>query len=228
MNDTDLEQRLRSQAGPREKGYVLASLPTSIDSPRASRRGGTVFGMAVLIPAVAAGVVAVAIGAAALSQPPRGLGTSESPTASPSVDVTGVCRPGELVAAAEDWGGAAGSRGTVVTIEILRRGGDCRVDEPFTVTIRTTTGVTLAEGASPAGPSEGILIGQWAGDARVGVSWSNWCDDPIRGDVVIALEFRHAGEVVVKPGGPRGSEIPPCMGDGLPPTISITALERTR
>ena len=224
MNDNDLERQLRTQAGPREEGYVPARLPMSPDEAPL-RRPSAVMRAAVLVPAVAAGVLTVAIGAALLSRPsPSSVGAgSETPSPIAS-EVKGACVPGGLGATAEDWGGAAGSRGTIVRIGTLQRGGDCLIDEPFTVTLRTASGVTLVEGTSPSG-SNGMKIGQMGGDAQVGVSWSNWCGDPIDGDIVIVFRFRRAGELAVAPGG-AAIATPPCNGQEDPPTVSVTKLER--
>src|SRR6187402_722919 len=122
MNDNDLERRLRAETGPREQGYAPSQLPETPDAaPGAPRRSHFMRG-ALVLGTVAAGVLAVLAASALMSPgaPNGGVGaggtsTSEA-TASPREPAA--CQPMDLELTAEPWGGAAGSRGTVVTISL--------------------------------------------------------------------------------------------------------------
>ena len=120
MSDNDLERRLRSESGPREQGYAPSPLPEAPDAAAgAPRRGGMMRG-ALVLGTVAAGVLAVLAASALMSPgaPNGGVGAGETstPRATASPPEPAACQPIDLEMVAEPWGGAAGSRGTVVTI----------------------------------------------------------------------------------------------------------------
>ncbi|HEX6138861.1 MAG TPA: hypothetical protein VF013_00165 [Candidatus Limnocylindria bacterium] len=240
MNDNEIERRLRAESGPRERGYVPVQLPFEPVHERVASRLPAGRAIA-LIGAVAAGVAAVVVGGAILGQGGApGVGTdvaSPTPTSSPAASAvepsaTSAATPSPPLAACtthdlgmdvESWGGAAGSRGTVVTLH-----GDanpCELGQPFDVAIRTDTGEVLASGRSPADESRSVVL-----DAqhpyRIGVEWSNWCGAGSYGQIAVVLVFPGWGEgmVLIAPEG-TPDQMPPCMNAAAPPTVSATGLQ---
>lgn len=238
MNDNDIERRLRAESGPRERGYVPVQLPFEPVRQRTASRFPAGRAIA-LLGTVAAGVAAVALGASILGQPGApGVGTdvtSPTPTSSPAASAlepsattaatpSPTCAGHKLGMDAERWGGAAGSRGTVVTLYGDADG--CELAQPFDVAIRTDTGEVLASGTSPANETGSVIL-----DAkhpyRIGVEWSNWCGDGGYGQIAVVLAFPGWGEreILIAPDG-TPDQMPPCMDVTAPPSVSATGLQR--
>src|SRR5437773_8052729 len=115
MNDQDLERELRSQRGPREDGYTPTRLPMTLDDgTTAGPRRSLVPRAALFAGAALAGALAVAVVAGILSGPGPDVGSGGSPSAQATALLPGDCGPSDVALSAEPWGGAAGSRGTVV------------------------------------------------------------------------------------------------------------------
>jgi hypothetical protein len=231
MNDQDLERELRSQRSPREDGYAPTRLPMTLDEAPAGRsgpaplvRGGLFAG------AVVAGVLAVAVVAAMLSGPgDRGVGVGKS-SASPSAEPSGssttasepaspaACVPDELRLEADPWGGAAGSRGTIVTVS--GSSGTCALDADPLAHVSDVHGTVLVSNAPGTGDTVTWPFGRAVNFA---VTWSNWCgaapDEPI--SLWISFEGAAAVPVTVPAGG--DDPVPPCSGDA-PSTLSVTLL----
>ncbi|HEX3220145.1 MAG TPA: hypothetical protein VHU77_09010 [Candidatus Limnocylindria bacterium] len=224
MNDNDLERQLRSQAGPREQGYVPARLPASPDEAP-SRRTSLMLRAAVLVPAVAAGVVAVAVAGALLNgQPGPGLGSEASPSApDPTASESAIrhCTAADLEWWSDPWTGAAGSRGTTLLLRGIASLDACRIDGSLSFYLSDNQGTTLAVGATA--PTDTRVRGGAA--YEIGLAWSNWCGaavQPLRLSVTLPGD-KH--EMLFPP--PDGTEIPvpPCNGPSLPSHLSPTDLQ---
>lgn len=240
MNHDDLERQLRSQSGPREHGYRPTALPVE-PGARAHRRG--------VSPVLRGGLFAAAAGAAVLavvivsggldgrfgvggdvSTPSPGDVKTQGPT--PSVAPSSgaepaACRPEDVVLTAEPWGGAAGSRGTSVTLSLADGAPACHPANVAYGRILDGTGATLVESAG--GPTDLPLLTLQSGTTfQVGVAWSNWCDAAPA--VPITLELRlgdWSDWAAVQPhlpgtGGP--DPVPPCIGEGGT-NLSVTGVQ---
>ena len=226
MNDNELERRLRSESGPREQGYEARALPASPES-KENRRRGNVLRVAVIAPAVAAGIMAVAIGGALLSAP-RGSnnGVGEGPTSTPTPlprydGERANCIDGDLVFAVEPWGGAAGSRGTTVTATLKDGRTPCPVSTFVTARIVDSDGEVVAAMEPYTLQVRPRVLLRPEDSLSFGVSWSNWCDDAP--NVPLALEF------VVGPSQETFSVppvlVPPCVGGGEASVLNVTELQ---
>jgi hypothetical protein len=228
MNDNDLERQLRTQAGPREQGYVPARLPGSLDHAGLRRRS-PLMRAAVFVPAVAAGVLVVAVAAAAIRGfgPGSNLGSGGSPAPSatavqPSSPAVASCRSQDFAWSTDPWTGAAGSRGTNVLLRGVASLDGCLVDGAITVEIRDAHGQLLASDTSTS--HQRIH----AGDVfELGIAWSNWCDtDPAQPlSAVLRLPGDAADVPLISSGG--DIPVPPCNGAGQPTNLSVTELQRS-
>ena len=231
MNNDDLERQLRAQAGPREAGYQPAVLPATIEGEPS--RPSRTLRLAVLVPAALAGVAVVLVAGLLLSQnAPRGVGSGVSPTITPSVQPTAsesgptACLPSHPMIWADPWGGAAGSRGTVVYIRVPD-GPPCQASVEVTARVTDRNGATVVvgrpgDGRALSGKVEVLELGKTFG---ITVLWSNWCGDepasPLR------LSIRLAGwtdfvPVTVAAGGI--DPVPPCNG-GNETVFSVSDLQ---
>ena len=221
MNDNDLERDLRSQRGPREEGYTPAGLPMTLDDGPAHAAGISRLPRAALFAGVAvAGALAVALvgGIFSGSGPDVGSG-SESPSAAASSPAVGVCTPVDVTLQREPWGGAAGSRGTVVTVSLADGRYPCALGGRVAGLISDASGAVLVSGQSAAAAAVKLEPNQ---AFTVGVAWSNWCGaDPA--SPVLALKFE--GWAAAIPVNRGDAPVPPCNGAGAPSALSVTGLE---
>jgi hypothetical protein len=230
MNDNDLERQLRTQAGPREEGYVPTRLPTSPDEVPA-RRPSPLMRAAVLIPAVAAGVVAVAVAGAVL----RGgagtkVGADLSPSSTPTatvVDGMPVCRNDDLAISAEPWGGAAGSRGTVLSVQLAEGRANCAlIPTTLAAQIADANGKVVITSKIPH-PMSRDVFELANGDVHTqSVVWSNWCgyQPTIPVSLSVSAEEGTNWKAVSVPAGGI-APVPPCSGASEPSTLTVTQLQ---
>jgi hypothetical protein len=228
MNDNDLERQLRAQAGPREEGYMPTRLPMSPDEAP-MRRPSPVLRAAVLVPAVAAGVLVVAVAAMAIrgvgsgsNVGSGGLSTPSASGAQPSSPAVVACRSQDFAWSTDPWTGAAGSRGTNVLMRGVTSLDGCTIDGSITVEIRDANGEVLSSGSSANHQHLG------AGDVfEVGIAWSNWCNSNPSGPLsaVLRLPGDAADVPLISSGG--DISIPPCNGPGQPTNLSVTDLQRS-
>lgn len=240
MKDNNLEDRLRSEMGPREQGYVASLLPEALGgrpSTGASRQQ-----MAVILSAVAAGIVVVAAGSLVFS---RGNGQNPGSIlpdafASPSgTPVPEACQPAEVFLSAEPWGAAAGSRGT--TVYIGYRGGpnptrfQCELPSGVGGEVLDALGnVLVRKEPVPGAPTvelrtpRSVPFTAWDGGYSIGVAWSNWCSDgpaaPLRLNLLVP-GWTAPVEVPVPAGG--ADPVPPCLGPSQPSNLSLTQPQRS-
>ncbi len=231
MNDQDLERQLRSQRGPREEGYVAARLPGTLDeAPVASRRPSRLQRSAMFVAAGVAGALAVAVAAGAFSGLGLGPGVGATGSSSPSAEAStpasgsGACGPQDVSLAAEPWGGAAGSRGTVVMVTLAAGRGTCTLGKGLTAetrdaneTVLATTGT--AESGEPVTLAPGVSF-------TIGMAWSNWCGATPAAPVSLALKMSGWESFAAVPVPTGGVDpVPPCMGSTEPTALSWTGLE---
>ena len=227
MNDKDLEHRLRSETGPREPGYVPAQLPATLEGERGRPRRA--LRLAVLVPAVLAGVAVVLVAGALLSQnEPDGVGSRVPPTAMPSVLPTaseqapgGRCTAADFAWTADPWMGAAGSRGTTVLMRGVVSLESCHIDGSVHVLLRDNNGGTVV--TTDADSSDVTVT---AGSVfEMGVAWSNWCGNEPPQPIQLSLTLPgDVNEVLPAPDRPD-IPVPPCNGPGLPSNLSVTDIQ---
>jgi hypothetical protein len=221
MNDNDPERRLRAEVGPREHGYVPIRLPASLHADGSGRRPSVLMRTAVLLPAAAAGILVVALVGAVLSGNGRiGLG-SGSGSASPggsggSSSGLADCRPGDLQLDAEPWGGAAGSRGTVVTVGLAAGHSACRLIGHPGARVLDANARTVVS-AEPSGTAALSVNGE--GRAQLYIEWSNWCGGQVEEPVSLQIVYGTQAFPLDVPSGTDA--VPPCLG-GEPTHLFIT------
>ncbi len=223
MNDNDLERRLRAESGPREEGYLPSQLPATLDSGT-DRRPSRAMRLAVLVPAVVAGVAVVAVAAALINgSGPDGVGAGPTPTAmpSPTQHEPAVCQPNDVEFTAEPWGGAAGSRGTVVTVGLADGRYPCLFAALPGARIEAQ-GATLVESEARGTSPTNVL--EDGTSAEFSVTWSNWCGEPSDSTNLVVV----SGGIDFPVAVPNGiGAMPPCMGENSPSTLSVTDLSST-
>lgn len=228
MNEQDLERDLRTQRSPREEGYVPARLPMTLDEAPVARRGASRLPRAVLlVGAGVAGALAVAIAAGLFGSDP-GVGSTEStlPSAVAPTPVSGggACGPQDVSLTGEPWGGAAGSRGTVVTVALASGREACTLRKGLAAQVADANGsVLVTTGAAQPGGSVALVPGD---SFTIGVTWSNWCDAAPAAPVTLALKmsgWQSFATVAVANGGL--DPVPPCMGSTEPTALSWSGLE---
>jgi hypothetical protein len=224
MNDQDLERELRSQRSPREDGYAPTRLPMKLeDGTPAGPRRSMVPRAALFAGAALAGALAVAVVAGIMSGPGPDVGNDGSPSAQPTALVTGDCGPSDVALSAEPWGGAAGSRGTVVTVALAAGASPCDLPLPVRAEIVDANGKHLVKGASPTA-SGSVALGSGT-SLQLGVAWSNWCGAQPAAPMTLFLGFGNQVPVSVgATGSVPATAVPPCNGDG-PSTLSQTDLQ---
>lgn len=222
MNDQDLERDLRTQAGPREQGYRATRLPLTPEDAATNRpRSPRMPRVLMLAGAGVAGALAVAVLAGALAGHGPGVG-SGSPSASASAPTAGRCVAADLDLVAEPWGGAAGGRGTIVTISLGAGRSECLMSGPITAEVADANGVLLVSGTSNA--ADGSIDLQRGTKLMLSVVWSNWCGtDPM---APVALSIKADGWRAAVPVIPGGDDpVPPCNGAGEPSSLSVSSYE---
>jgi hypothetical protein len=237
MNDQELERELRSQSSPREAGYTPTPLPMTLDEAPGSSRGPSRLPRAVmLVGAGVAGALAVAIAAGVFSGSDPGVGatestspsaeasTSPSAVASTPASGSGACGPQDVTLTAEPWGGAAGSRGTVVTVTLVGGHEACRLGKGLAAEMVDANGSVLVTtaAAEPGGP---VSLEPGA-SFTVGITWSNWCGAAPAAPVTLTLKMSGWESFMAVPFATGGlDQIPPCMGSTEPTVLSWTGLE---
>ena len=230
MNDNDLERDLRSQRGPREAGYTPAVLPMTLDdTPASAARPPRLARAGLLIGVGAAGALVVAVIAGIMSGPGSGPDVGSGSTGpSPSDALSApACGPADVTLAGEPWGGAAGSRGTTVTVTLASGRYDCTLAPVIGAQITGGGSVGVSFGSEIASEADlGPSVPLSADTAyTVGVAWSNWCGASVSEPVTLALSFHGWSAprlVAVATGGI--DPVPPCSGGGET-NLSVTDLQ---
>jgi hypothetical protein len=227
MNDNDLEHELRSQPGPREDGYTPMRLPMSLEDGSAPKSRPSMLPRAAMFAGVAlAGALAVAVVTGIFSGQNPGVGStvSASPSAEGSAASPGSCGPADIVLSAEPWGGATGSRGTVVTVSLAAGHEACTLGKGLAAHVADANGSVLATtpDSAPGGPVSVVPGASFT----IGIAWSNWCAPAPAAPVTLALKmsgWASFTSVAVPTGG--DDPVPPCLGSAEPTVLSWTGLQ---
>ncbi len=243
MGHDDLERRLRTEQGPREDGYRPARLPADL-GPRRRRAAGMPLLRWSLLGGAAVAAVLVVATAAALFSPSGDVGSTVSPsstptraaeptptaavTAAPSGELA-ACTSADFAVSTNPWGAAAGSRGTNVVLRLVDGAAPCTLDGAPAAGIDDASGQALVR-TTPVSSSPLVLHpGEMV---TVGISWSNWCQDPPAAPLGAWMVLSGTGD---EPGADRipllasdGGEVPvpPCMAAaGDPGSMGITTFQ---
>ena len=151
---------------------------------------------------------------------PTATPSSVAATPTPGASTGSACAASDVVLTAEPWGGAAGSRGTVVTVTLADGAAPCDVatgprGRRSTVPGRSSSSRTVAVG--------GTTRLEAGASYTVGVAWSNWCDPAPAGPVGLELQLDGSSWMPVPPSG-GADPVPPCMGSD-PTSLSTTELQ---
>ncbi|PZR61994.1 MAG: hypothetical protein DLM71_07170 [Chloroflexi bacterium] len=227
MNNRPIEERLAAP-DPTTRGYRPRPLPRDLASARASLaqldRRRLLVSLVGLVGGVTAATAAAAVVFALVAAPRSSTVGTGSPSASPTAAETPVspraCRSADLTAMAERWTGAAGSRGTVVTV-VNDSNRICSLAGQPTAAILDSHGrpvgapptvlVTSSAGSTPTRGGQISLLPGHA--ATTTVVWSNWCGATPVGRLV--LELRIAGDAASLPVRLVAGDaipVPPCLG----------------
>jgi hypothetical protein len=219
MND-DTERRLRDERGPRERDYhpiQLQPAPSSHSGAAGIRRWSLVAATALTA------VLAVGFMAGRFSPSGDAAGNGGSPAAadsslaitSASPDASSAmagCQPANLLLQPEAWGGAAGSRGTVLHVTLVDGAAGCDLEQPLSVRIMAGASTQLVVGSSEETAPVSLAPGD---ELEYAVRWSDWCGDE---PAALGWEVRFgsgpwlalADDVSAADSIP----VPPCLGDG--------------
>ena len=227
MNDNDLERELRSQRGRREEGYTPTVLPMTLEEGPVTRPTPSGLGRAGLFVAVGvAGALAVAVVAGILSGPGSGpeVGAgSASPSAKATAMPLAACGIRDVVRSSEAWGGAAGSRGTVVRISLAEGRYACALPAAVYGQIVDSAGAQVVTGSTPA--TSGAVSLEPGSTFSIGVAWSNWCGAEPAAPLSLSLAFGGGPSLLVgEHGSIPASAVPPCNGGGSS-SLSLTDLQ---
>ncbi len=233
MNDQDLERQLRSQRGPREEEYTPTRLPATLDVGPSGRRGPSPLlraGMLVGVGVAAALAVAVVSGLLSGSSPQIGGMASATPSATPSASASPTSSPGDgscdstdLSVTAEPWGGAAGSRGTTVTIALASTVSACALFDGGTAQVADANGTVLVSGEL-AGTGERLQL-ERGQSYQIGIAWSNWCRSDPAAPVTLSLKLVGWASWVPLTAPAAGlNPVPPCLGV-TPTSLGVTGLQ---
>ena len=228
MNRDRIERALR-EPGPRERGYVPESLPATAAelrarAPRRNRLLVSAGAFGGLAAAVAAGAVVAVLLSRGFAPGPSTGGTVASPTPTPtptrSPAPMTACRAGDFAWSSDAWGGAMGSRGTIVLASAVASMTACELHGEATLTLRDANGVVLVTGHTAATTTR-VSAGQ---AFQIGVSWSNWCGaEPMQ---PITLQLTLPGDTMAVPLVPANDQnltfSTTCNGREQPTTLSGT------
>lgn len=152
------------------------------------------------------------------ASPSPSVSASPSP-ASPSASAVAACAGTDVVATGGPWGGAAGSRGSDVTVE-NRGSSPCLLPAGPTVALVDQAGTAiLTSSPTLAGAGPELSAG---GSIGFSLLLGNWCDEtvslPLRLRLALASDGIDINELVVA----TLDDLPPCNGPGQPATLSTT------
>jgi hypothetical protein len=168
-------------------------------------------------------VASLALAACGTSGPsPSTTTPSASAPASAPAGTPAPCGRADLEVTSSGWGAGAGSRGSDVTVE--NAGGAACVLPPIpTVALFDATGAAILQNPVRVG---GTAVTLEPGDtATFSFVASNWCESAVALPVSVSLVL--ADEVAGIAGLPVATvdDLPPCMGEGQPSSLSTTDWE---
>ena len=132
----------------------------------------------------------------------------------------GACAAGDVVSTAEPWGGAAGGRGTVVTVTLADGAAACDV--------ATGPRGRMVDGSGRSSsfrmsPSRARRVSSRARASTVGVEWSNWCQIGACRPARPRAQLDGSSWMPVAVSG-GADPVPPCIGTD-PTSLSVTELQ---
>jgi Domain of unknown function (DUF4232) len=131
-------------------------------------------------------------------------------TAQPSPAVT-ACLASSLHASAQPWGGAAGSRGTTLTVT---NSGTvtCTLHGRPGASIADASGAVLVSTAEAATPSDPVMRLAPGQSAITSVVWSNWCGTTPSAPMQVTLVIGGQTLAVEADASAPAVLVPPCLG----------------
>lgn len=220
MNDDPIERALR-EPGPRERGYLPAALPATLDAPTEHHRRSPllVVGQMAAVAAVVAAGALLAVIIVRPSQPSPGAGagsptpTTPPPSSSPAALVD--CHAADLAWTIDAWTGAAGSRETTVVAHGVSSLSGCEIRGRVLLELRDANGALLS--GQPSASSIAVRSGT---TIEMAVRWSNWCGRSVVAPVSLAATLpRDSKPVLLTPANGQVLLPPPCNGPGQPSTL---------
>lgn len=152
-----------------------------------------------------------------------GCGTTPSPSPSappPSPSPSQIsCASSDLVATAGPWGGAAGSRGTDVTVK-NQGSSPCPLTVSPLVVLDDASGRQLLE-SGPVPTGSGPTLGP-AGTASFSLVFSNWCETSVSLPLHFTLEPPSGTVQIGSLSLTTLDDLPPCNGPAQPALLSAT------
>jgi hypothetical protein len=241
MTHERLDHRLRTDPMPDEPRYLARPLPATVAEARAvleRRRSASPPAWLALAAVATVAVIVVALVVIPASLPtrnPSGEGSdptpvvdTASPTSAPTPPADTTCASGNLVFRPEAWGGAAGSRGTSLTILLVDGAAPCDLSTTVSARILDGSGTVLVSGVSEPG---GVVRLEPGAQYAVGIAWSNWCDPEPQPALRWDVRFGDGEWIDVieeasieRPGIDPSVPVPPCMGEGGT-NLSVTGLQ---
>jgi hypothetical protein len=156
-----------------------------------------------------------------------GANASPSPTASPGHTdsaPTTVTSPGAPACASADikatggpWGGAAGSRGTDVSVQNVGASSCLLPARPSVSLVDPAGTALLASEPAPQGGGQTIGPGETLGFSLV---FSNWCDQSVSLPLSLRLALADGAVEIDSLSVATADELPPCNGPGQPAALS--------
>lgn len=245
MTHERLEHRLRTEPMPDEPHYLARPLPATVAEARAvleRRRSGSPAAWLALAAAATVAVIVVALVVIPASLPdrnPSGEGSdptpavdtpspTSAPASAPTAPADTTCAAGNLVFRPEAWGGAAGSRGTSLSILLVDGAAPCDLSTTVSARILDGSGTVLVSGVSEA---SAVVRLEPGASYAVGIAWSNWCDPEPQPALRWDVRFGDGEWIDVieeasieRPGIDPSVPVPPCMGEGGT-NLSVTGLQ---
>ncbi|MGZ8563492.1 MAG: hypothetical protein ACXWWU_07725 [Candidatus Limnocylindria bacterium] len=220
----DVIERSLCQPGPLEQAYQPVALPTDAADARRGRGWQGTLRAVGQVGMLAGAIVAGAAIAVMLTRSPaprsNGVGAAVTPSAAASsVATTPVaCTAEDFAWSTDQWGGAAGSRGTTVLARGVTSLTGCEIRGSAALVLTNASDhalLTAQSAVSAISVQAGTLL-------EMGISWSNWCDaDPA---APLSLSLTLPGDTqkvpVVAPSGVIA--VPPCLGPGQPSVLNAT------
>jgi hypothetical protein len=157
--------------------------------------------------------------------PSPAVSPSVAPSASPSVTASpsaaeAACTGTDLTVTGGPWGGAAGSRGSDITVQ-NQAASPCLLPAGPTVAMIDPSGVVLLANTPPQGGTGPSL----APGGALGFSLliGNWCDQGISLPAHFSLALASGTVDIANLAVQSLDDLPPCNGPGQPASISTTA-----
>lgn len=145
--------------------------------------------------------------------------SAESPSGAASPGGGAACSADAIVATAAPWGGAAGSRGTDVTL-VNHGATACVLPAGPQVAVVDSGGNVLAQSRQPTGTGGTTVQPNQA--VAFSVLFGNWCNQSVSLPLRVRLALTSGAVDIAGSSLPTMADLPPCNGPGEPPSLSAT------